>query len=472
MDNKQNPFIDRVTPLSGLAPTPAPTPEPASTPMSTPDSAPTAPIATPVPAAVPTPTPEPTPAPAAVPTPAPTPAPAKKKRTGLIISLIVIFLIILGSGGTFATFAVIKNSAENILLDSLGHLVSADQVAASGTLNFTPKNLGLIGIDSILLDFDVKRAQSNQSADANLQINFTDGTSTDLINFGEVMLQNGVFYLHVDGINPLYQNSYRTSVSSYIQANLAMRYTWASREVCYSIDVYDAYLECINSIDTNSPELTATIAEQSDQLLSQIDEIVAKIDGQWFEFSIQDILNSDFLSEELALNTATKQGIASAYNCSIDIINHFSNYSDDFSNLYHQYPFVNLTPRQNDSYAVSLDANRLAGYLNNMPSLRFYQDVAKCTNVASPSSPYQISAADLEPSLQSLPDISLRFDGFLDHHLTNAKVSQSNNYYDFSLDINFTYPSNLQVSAPADSLPIMDLVQEVYTIFLNTFQLQ
>lgn len=391
--------------------------------------------------------------------------PVKKKRTGLIIGVIIALLILLG-GGAFTTFAIIKNSPENALSDSLNHLMTADQIAATGSLNLTPKNLSLIGINSINLDFNTKHTQSNQSTEASLQINFTDGTSTKFIDFGEIMLKNGVFYLHVDGLNDIYQNNIRSTLSSYLDSIIRSRYTWSLYENCYDSD---SYTDCTIAIST-TPELDATIATQSTQLLSQIDQIVAEIDNQWFEFSIEDILNSDFLTNQLAIPSTMKQGIISAYNCSINVINQIADYSDDFSNLFNQYPFIKLTSGQNNYYDVSLDANNLANYLNNIYNLSLYQDLAKCTGTTPRTDSYTISANDVSANLKNLPNVALRFDGFFDHHLTDIKASQSNDYYDLSLDINLTYPTNLQISAPTDSRPIIELVQEVYTIILTTLQ--
>lgn len=446
----------------------SPTPEPTETPAPEP----------PAPEPTPTPTPEPAPAPepeipaiTSEPTLEPTPAlepKPKKKHTGLIITIILAVLVLIG-GGAFAALVVAKNTTESIFLESINNLATSNQVAVNGDIKFTPKNLGLAGIDSVTLNFDSKRADSNQHTEANLKVDFVDGSSTDVINLGEITLKNGVFYVHVDGLNKLYQESIRDYVSSYIYDSIESQYTYNMYRECYTLDWFsDEYDDCISAISSD-PVLDSTITEKTNEFLKEVDAIVEEIDGQWFEFSIEDIMDSDFVTNQLNIPAITKQSIISSYNCTINAVNGLPEYSSEFMDLYNEHAFVELTSSQDGYYDVSFNAKKLTNYLNGLPKLSFYKEVARCTNISTDDITYEIDRDDVEGMLDYLPDISLRFEGLLNHHLKDLKVSQSSEYYDFSVDLNFTYPSNLQISAPGSSKPIMELVEEVYSKITNLF---
>ena len=389
----------------------------------------------------------------------------KKKHTGLIISCIIALFVLLG-GGTILCFAIINSSPANMLLSSFRNLFNSAQVVASGNLELTLNYPFIPGAQSINLEFNAERAEANQQTEANLKINYTDGTSTDLLSFGNIMLQDGILYLRINGLNKFYQESLRSTISSMINSLVQNQYRQSLYESCYYAS---SYSNCIQN-NSNNPLITAQVDQKTSTLMSKLDTIIAKIDNQWYEFSIEDILNSDFFKKQLNIPDFTKQGIISTYNCSINVINQVSNYSDEFSKSYENHPFINLTAANDNYYNVSIDANQYAGYYSNIPNLTFYKDLSNCINSTAPvrDSAFQVSAEEISPILDKMPNVAVRFDnGLFDHHLTDIAINQTNEYYDLSIKTSITYPSNRQVSAPSDAQPIMELVQEIFTTLQN-----
>lgn len=392
----------------------------------------------------------------------------KKKHTGLIISCIIALFVLLG-GGTILCFAIMNSSPANMLLSSLRNLFSSAQVVASGNLELTLNYPFIPGAQSINLEFNAERAEANQQTEANLKINYVDGTSTDILSFGNIMLQNGIFYLRINGLNKFYQESIRSTVSSMVSSLVTNQYRQSLYESCYYAS---SYSNCIQA-NANNPLIIAQADQKTSTLMSELDTIIAKIDNQWYEFSIEDILNSDFFKKQLNIPDFTKQGIISTYNCSINVINQVSNYSDEFSKLYENHPFINLTATSDNYYNVSIDANQYADYYSNVPNLTFYKDLSNCINATAPvrDSAFQVSAEEISPILDKMPNVAVRFDnGLFDHHLTDITISQTNDYYDLSIKTNITYQSNHQVSAPNDAQPIMELVQDIYTTIITALQ--
>ena len=365
--------------------------------------------------------------------------PTKKKKTKLLVLVIMAILILIG-GGAFATYAVIKNTPENILLDSINNLATAKNVAIDGSLKVTYKEpeesspfyseyssfdtLRFLDVEYYTIRFDATQAQINQNATVSLQIKFKDGKLIDNLKIGEVTLNGDTLYLQINGIEKIYKENIKEYLSYYA---------------------------------------TMLENEEADLILSTIDDIVAKIDGQWYEFSYEGILEDDFLNSIMPIPESVKQEYYSARDCVVEKLNNMPIYSNELFENYKNNKFINLFPSQNDYYLVFINFNNLASYMNNISNLKLYQDALECIDSSQTYvSRNTVSAEELESSLEQLPDIYLHFDGFLNHHLTDIKMNYSNDFTEYSTDIHLTYPSNVQINAPSDSKPIMELVKEVY----------
>lgn len=387
--------------------------------------------------------------------------PAKKKKKGLIIGLIVAIVILLAGGG-FAVFAIIKNLPENVAMNAFDNLIKAERITVDGSIDITPKNTASVGIEAVNLSFDTKMASAGQSTDASLKINFVDGTSAQVMNFGQVMMSNGVFYLKVDGLKEFYQDNIRDLLVMNLSNNIELQYQMNKVVDCDSA-TGEEYVDCVNNIRDTS--MSDVVSDQlTEQIVGTIDDVVESIDGQWIEFSIEDILNSEFLTEQVAIPAMTRKEITASYNCMMDTTSRFStDYANEFSDLYGQHAFLKLNSGQDGYYDVSFDADKLAGYMNNVSKLKFYQDFTKCVDVGVDLSEVEeISVDDVTEMIANMPNVAMKFDGFLDHHLTDMKVNQASDYYNISANMKFGYPSQLEVYAPTNTRPIMDVVEEIY----------
>lgn len=158
---------------------------------------------------------------------------------------------------------------------------------------------------------------------------------------------------------------------------------------------------------------------------------------------------------------STRDTISEAYKCTISTLNQIPSYSDELNNVYSQNSFITMTSGTDSFYNISLDANNLAGFLNAMPSTKLASDLATCLNTDA-SIANNVTIDEINSALEYLPQISAKFDGIFDHHLTELKMSEQNDYYSLTTDLKFSYPNNIVVNAPADSRPVMDVVEEVY----------
>ncbi|MBO7718301.1 hypothetical protein J6S37_02300 [Candidatus Saccharibacteria bacterium] len=353
----------------------------------------------------------------------------KKKHTGLIVGIIVAVLLLI-AGGVFAAFAIVKNQPENIAAESFNNLVNAKQVAISGTFSLTPKGDYVDSMTPVNVKLESKAANANQSATTTISVNYGDSQKTIELEVGEIFLNNGVFYLKASGIKKIYDE--------------------------FLHDMLEEYLY------SGTPSQIAAIE-------SRIENIIKKVDDQWFEFSIEDILASELISTYLG--QTEKDTISKAYDCSMRIYKNLPQYTQEISDLYSENKFLVLEPAQNSFYKVSFDADNLANYLNAIPETKIIADYTNCNNFQITEETYsKVSSSDLSRAMEELPNIYTKFDGFLNHHLTEVKVEKEDEYYSVTSDINIAYPTNLTITAPSGARPIMDLVQDVIQEITNLYQ--
>lgn len=388
------------------------------------------------------------------------PAASKKKRTGLIAGIIIAILLLCGVGA-FAAYAVIKNQPENIALESFSNLMSAKQVAVTGTFNITPGEDLEDYIGPISVNINASKSDANQSSNTKLTVNYPEFDDPINLEFGEVMMSDGVFYLKASGLQKIYEDIAADMIADYIESQLESQYQYSVYDTCYSYSDLDAYLACIDQVvDTSDPAVQATIKSQTAVIKSHIENIIESIDDEWFEFSIDDIMDSDLISDYTS--SSTKESTTNIYDCVIDINQNFSNYTGELNDLYSKNQFVVLTPDQESYYKITFDTNKLASYTNGIQRTKLANDYASCYDVTLTDDMYtEVKADDFSKALEYLPDIYAKFDGFLNHHLTDLKISRDYDYFALSSNLSFTYPGNLVISAPAESTPIMEVVEDI-----------
>lgn len=397
---------------------------------------------------------------------APNPQPTKKKKTPLIIALVV-FLLLLVGGGTFATFAIIKHQPDNIAMDAMLNLISAKHVSIDGVADITLDDSisQYTNLKSLSLNFNTKHSGFNHSTDVAISFELADGTTVMLPEIGEMMLDNGTFYLKVDNLKTVY-TSYRDMISSYVSSTMESRYRYQLIYECYDTAINrDDYYGCYD-IKISSPEDLAAIESMTNMVLGAIDEIVAYMDGKWFAVSLETILNDELLA---SLGESVRNEILNTYNCVTDKFGNFDQYTDEFATLYNRYPFIAVIPTDNSFYDVSFKPKELAGYINSLPSTSLYNDLSSCAKnqISISNSSYTVSDSDIAKTLEYLPSISAKFDGFLSYHLTELKVTADEDYYNLTSDFKFDYSDDITVSVPTSTIPVMDLVHQIYNKFYD-----
>ena len=391
----------------------------------------------------------------------------KKSKKGLIATLICLFAVLLIGGGAFAAVYIINNQPANIIASSIDHLFNAKQVEVNGSISLSLGDEIDYGIQSINLNIDNKAAGLSNTSTTTLNIDFTDGTSAPAVELGEVMLSDGVLYIEANGLEDFYNETFRDTLETILMNQMVYGYQTNTTTDCYAADDAEYCTEESSTTVTVDPAVEASASKTVEAILDQVGEIISTIDGQWIEISIDDVLNHELFA---SMPSDTRQTISDTYKCTVSVLNKFPSYSSEFSDLYNQNPFINMTSGQDSFYNISLDATNLTGYLNATPNTQFVKELSKCYESDTETTTATIDVEDVESALEYLPSVSAKFDGFISHQLSELKVSGQNDSYSMSSDLKFSYPNNINVTAPSDSRPIMELIEEIYQGLEETSQ--
>lgn len=360
----------------------------------------------------------------------------KKGKAGIIIGIIVALLILGGAGAFIAVYAI-NSQPENILASSVDKFINAKNISTSGTISLDLDE-NTTGIDNATLTLGVSTGSSNEEGNLSLAVTMADGTKLDSLSVGETLVSDGTLYLKFDGLEELYDKY----LSQYIPT-----YT--------TVDIVD-----YNTPDNQTVEVQSTTTT-SNLINSYLSDAISKIDGEWFEISIDDVLDSNYISS--TMTSSDKKAIKTTYNCVTDtLINGGQKYSKELSNLYGQHKFITMTSGQDSYYNISFAASPLTDFLNAIPSTSLVSDFATCVGIdTSTINTVTVDGDTVEDLLGQLPKVSAKFDGFLSHELSALKISDEKEAYTLNADLKFTYPDKLNVSAPENATPIMERVEEI-----------
>lgn len=385
-----------------------------------------------------------------------------KDRTGLILGIIITIVLLCGCGA-LAAFAIIKNQPQNIALESFNNLLNAKQVEVTGSFKFNPGDQLKEYIGPINVQIDSHNADSNQYSNTSLSVEYPEFDDPIKLDIGEVMMKDGVFYLKASGLQKIYEDIVEDKLTEYLESQIKSQYQYSLYDACDYSAGAESYFECLDQeLDTTDPAVLATIQAKIAIIQDHLENIVQDVDDQWFEFSIDDILDSELIEEYI--DTRTKNSVTKAHECFTTMTNNFSSYTPEFSDLYSKNQFMVLNPAQDSFYKITFAPNQLASYLSGIPKTRLVNDYASCNGITLTDNSFgEITASDIEKSLEYLPDIYARFDGFLDHHLTDLKISRDYDYFNIESNLSFTYPNNLVISPPSNSTPVMDAVEDIMT---------
>lgn len=171
--------------------------------------------------------------------------PKKKSKKGLIITLIIVAVLLIGGGVGFAVWAMIHESPEAALRDALANFWTAEDVQLTGDINSS-----MAGNDSVFSVAAIKSGK-NISGSGTIKAEY-NGQNLEL-NFSAAYVDSGNVYIKFDGLKKL------------------------AEEVDFA------------KLFENFSSANETGMDFSTLLSALVDGLVEKVDGNWYKIAPSDV---------------------------------------------------------------------------------------------------------------------------------------------------------------------------------------
>lgn len=348
----------------------------------------------------------------------------KGHKTGIILSVILTILILIGAG-FFIWYFAYYNQPAKVAADAVKDLIQSDDVMLKGGIAITPKNVDENGLQQITIDLSSSANQTPSTSNIDLMLTYQNGSVVKL-NLGTIALRDGVAYLKIAGIMDALEAA---------DADEALR--------TYAYGLYSLF------------EL---------------------VDNEWWQISIPDLI------AKLELPADDAEQLNETYSCIVGALQ--KDQSGAVADFYQQNQFIEVERAKNAEleetfdilsdtkgqsyYRTTLNYDNLAKFINYLPEAPVAKDVYACINDhieganLSASEFDETSADDLKDILPADSEIMLGISNW-QHRLQTVMAKLA--YDDYTVEVGLRIDHGaIAIDLPESYRPLSDLIDELTEI--------
>lgn len=369
------------------------------------------------------------------------PVQPKKKKTGLIVGIVLAAVLLIG-GGIVAAVMMMNMNQDPVAaaVDKMMRGEMPQNAIVEGTLDLSTTD-NESGLSSVKVELKSEGATSSgiNTSSAKVTVGLTDNNKIEF-NVDEVYAADGDLYLKVDGI----AQSINDLVTKMQEAALYSSddLTTPAVQDCDEEDAADCAIE---NNETDSQTL---------MVLSVLAQTFEKLDGQWLRVSMDELQQS--------LGSA---GQGDNLSCLTTFVGDIKGSGNTLAELYKKNPFVNstkegvsLASKNFPVYKVTFDQEKLSGFSTGLKELDAVRKLASCMNVDAED--------EVDEKIEELPTFFVEVDN--DKNFSRIYFNSSEDNMNTTVDLNLTYPANINVAAPTDYKDFSSVMDEVFTsLFSN-----
>lgn len=371
----------------------------------------------PTPAAAPAPTPAPAaaPAPETAPDPAArpmqqaetaTPSSSPKMKKGIIIGIVICLFLAVGCGVTAALLALNPGNGSSFSA-AMTKLINGEtpaNVLTNGDINLTINNEDSpISAVKINLKSEMIPSSLINSSVANVTLTLSSGTEASF-EFDEIYADGGDLYFKIENAT-------------------------------------DAAEAITDDLGVDEPE--------------EIIEFIEGLDGEWLKISTDEI-------------TSAMGGMATSSETTACLTNFASDIKSNKSSLaeiYNNNQFVtattenvSVTSKRYPVYLVSLDSDKLTNFANAVQNTESIGDFYTCMGYEEAD----IDTDSIVKAANQIPKLYVEIDNDNNFARFYTTTSVSDNAATITIDLNFDYPTNVNVSEPTEYRNFNDVISEIF----------
>ncbi len=369
-----------------------------------------------------------------------TPAP-KKKKTSLIVGLVVCLFIAVGCG--VAAVLMMMNSAKDPVSFAVEKLISGD----------VPTNLGVNGqIEISANDENSSLSKATIVLDSRLKtgsmINATNADVTLVTNDAEEY-SFSVNEVYADS-EDLYFKIEKKELELLEQNEQVLDETLLDETNCAGDE----------SGMTNCVTETEAVTEEDEEIIYQdgttgmLDGIVSMLGGQWLKLSLA---SSDWITGGLSMDGEMA--------CVVDAAKSLSTNSNSLAEIYNKNPFIGsvadnipINSNLNQLRQITIDSEKFTNFVNAIQNTAFTSAINECLDSYNEDT---ISADDILNNLGKLPAIYVEVNPDNTFSRFYTRALSDDGEYTITIDLSFTYPESINVSAPAEYTDLEELMKNL-----------
>ena len=400
------------------------------------------------------------------------PVAPKKKKTGLIVGLIVSLFVAVGCG--VAAVLMLLQGPKDPVSVAMKKIMSGDMpsnVIIDGDIEFSStnpnSNLSRINIE---LNSNANTSSLLNSSTAEVVLTMNSGEELSF-QFDEVYAESGDLYFKLDGASTMLQNinlfELFTVSNGSKQTNCI---TDESGETnCVEPIVLDCEIE-----DGCEPELIEEVVveeiveeapiDQSElsEIQSMLANVISIIDGEWIKVSMDEL-------SELSGGVALESDLS----CMVNLVDSINTNSNSSAELYNKYPFLSSTTEDvtivnklNPVNRVLIDSTAFANFINGIKNSNLTEDFYNCIGA---DNNVEVTSEDIEEIINEFPPIYVEVDKDNNFSRLYLESEIEDSEMEVKIDLSFTYPKNINVSEPVEYSNFSDKIQE---IFMSIYEIE
>jgi|GEM_PF-1709114 len=395
-----------------------------------------------------------------------------KKKTGLIVGLIIGLFVLIG-GGVAAALVLINMNNTDAVSAAMNKIMSGEapkDVAVDGTIDMRVNDpsspLERVKID---LDSELTMGSMLNTSTAIVTLSIKD-TQDVSFEFDEVYAESGDLYLKLEGATNALEDSGLLQLLTPAQPaeNCTTNEVTGEVNCTEPAPVVDEPVDCTGeegctALDTltdpeaiTEPEAGISIDEDMAASLTPLLGIIETIDGEWLRISTDEM---SMLSND-TLNT-------SSVSCITNLVSGLDTSGASAAELYKKNPFVtssteniNITSKGNPVYRIGIDNDAFANFVNSIQNTDMSQEIYSCLGWEDKVS---ISSTDVDEVTAMFPTIYAEVNS--EHNFTRLYLESDSDDANTTMiiDLSFNYPSNINITEPEEYRDFSDLIQEIFS---------
>lgn len=394
----------------------------------------------------------------------------QKKKTGLIVAISALAVLLIGGGVAAAVILLTMNSNDAVskAMDKIMSGSTPSNVAIDGSIEMRPNDESSV-VQSVKIDLDSNLVRNSMVNESSAVVTLSIANMDDIsLSFNEVYADSGDLYLKIDGVSNALQGSgllnmlggspaqaLQTTDLSECETNSdgeQLQCETVAEENVEGIQPIEPQANCADDPSGMTNCGPATVTPENNPL-SDVLGVVSTIEGQWLRIS----------TAELGAMMSSGMMPGSDVSCVTGLVSKINTGSSSASEAYNENPFVissteglTINKKNDPLYKLSIDSEKFANFVNSMNNSELASDVYSCLGMQDNVS---MTASDVEEIVSEFPEIYAEVNG--DYNFTRLYVEGSGEKTNMTtiIDLSFNYPDSVNVNAPNEYQDLTTILQ-------------